>query len=102
YWRVENYYRDKGTLPESLAACDISPATFVQQKRDRVTGEPYVYRVVDATHFEVGATFALPSAPDEGRWQRYGKIHFGPGEEAFWKHGAGRQTFRIDVAGKRR
>ncbi|MBM3888058.1 MAG: hypothetical protein FJ388_02910 [Verrucomicrobia bacterium] len=102
YWRVENYYRDKGTLPESLAACDISPATFVQQKKDRVTGEPYVYRVMDATHFEVGATFALPSAPDDGGRHRYSSGYWGPGEESFWKHGAGRQTFRIDVARKKR
>jgi len=100
--RAESYYRDKGRLQESLAACDISPATFVQQRKDRVTGELYVYRVVDATHFEVGATFALPSAPNETVQHRYSSGYFASDEAGFWKHGAGWQTFRIDVARKKR
>jgi len=58
--------------------------------------------VVDATHFEVGATFALPSAPDEIGRPRYSSGYGGPGEEGFWKHGPGRQTFRIDVTRKKR
>lgn len=101
YGRVEIYYREKGALPESLAACDFSPATFVQQKKDRVTGESFVYRVVDPTHIEVGATFALPSAPDK-TGPGYDSSYFGPEEEGFWKHGANRQSFRIDAARKKR
>ncbi|MFZ2644038.1 MAG: DUF5671 domain-containing protein [Verrucomicrobiia bacterium] len=100
HWRVEQYYRDKGQLPASLAACDINPSTFIERKKDRVTGEPYVYRVVDATHFEVGATFALASAPGETARKRYSSFS-GPENEGFWRHAAGPRVFRIDVARKK-
>lgn len=99
YSHVHRYYTDKGKLPESLAAADINPDTFVEHKKDRVTGEAYVYRVEDATHFTVGATFALPSAEGEVPRGRYSI--FGPENEGFWKHGAGPQTFRVDVARKK-
>lgn len=98
--RVERHYREKTELPASLAACDANPATFIEKKRDLVTGEPYFYRVVDATHFEVGANFALASAPDEPA-RRGPMVSGGPEHEGFWRHGAGSQVFRIDVARKR-
>ncbi|MCX6910619.1 MAG: hypothetical protein NTY01_21620 [Verrucomicrobia bacterium] len=100
YWRVEQYYREKGQLPATLAACDISPATFIERKKDRVTGKPYVYRAVDATHFEVGATFALASAPEESARRRYSIG--GPESDGFWRHDAGLRVYRIDVARKKR
>jgi len=97
--RVDRYYRDKGTLPESLAACDSSPSLFIEHKNDRVTRKPYDYRIVDSTHFEVGATFALASAPEETA--RRGAVHsVGPESAGFWRHDAGPQVFRIDVARK--
>ena len=90
--RVEQYYLNKGNLPESLDACDINPATSISQKTDRVTGMPYVYRVQDGTHFQLGATFALPSESgksgmNEGRQS----------DEGFWVHKAGAYLFTIDV-----
>ncbi len=96
--QVERYYSNKGSLPESLGACDINPGTFVEQKVDRVTGRPYQYRVIDATHFEVGANFELPGASGmpEGRPRRPGETAVE--NERFWAHGAGLQTFRIDAA----
>ena len=97
--RVEQYYRNKGNLPESLAACDINPATFIERKQDLVTAEPYVYRVVDATHFEVGATFALASPPKEAAPSGNGSFE-GPESQDFWRHPAGLKVFRIDAARK--
>jgi hypothetical protein len=96
YRRVEQHYRDKGQLPVSLTACDISPAMFIEHKKDRVTGKPYVYRVVDATHFEIGATFALASAPEESARRRYSIG--GPESDGFWRHDAGPRVFRLDLA----
>jgi hypothetical protein len=95
---VEQYYVHKEGLPDSLIACDLNPGTFVRQKTDRITGQPYVYRVVDATHFQLGATFALPGDSN--------KVRMAPasatgtawrGEADFWAHGAGPVTFTIDA-----
>lgn len=94
--RVENYYSNKASLPASLEACDINPGTFIDQKTDRITGQPYEYHIKDATHFEIGAAFALPSDKTAGREIAVkGSI---PGEESgFWSHGPGRKTFSVDV-----
>ena len=95
--RVQLYYQNKGNLPQTLSECDISPETFINQKTDRVTGNAYLYRVVDVTHFEVGAVFDLPTPPD-GPGVSLGYIPgtgiAGPG---FWDHGAGRKTFTVDA-----
>jgi hypothetical protein len=82
--RVQHYYQAKDVLPPDLAACDVMPGLFVEHKKDPVTGDPYRYRVVDATHVEIGATFALPSS---NTW----------GDEGFWKHGAGKADFRVEA-----
>ena len=99
--RVQQYYTNKGSLPESLAACDINPDSFVEQKKDRVTGEPYLYRVMDTTRFEIGATFALPGGSETSRTQ-FGKrsIYIPGGEASFWEHPAGPKTYIVDAARK--
>ena len=93
--RVEQYYRNEGVLPPSLQDLDANPATYIDQKTDRVTAEPYHYRVVDATHFEVGAVFTLPGGPVDGKGAAR---RAQPGETSFWQHGAGRVVFTIDAA----
>jgi hypothetical protein len=93
FQRVEQYYWNKGNLPESLDACDINPATSIAQKTDRVTGVPYVYRVQDQTHFQLGATFAMPSESGKS-----GVNYLWPTDEGFWEHEAGLHIFTIDAA----
>jgi hypothetical protein len=87
---VEQYYSSKGHLPESLTVCDNNPGTFVRQKTDRVTGQPYQYLPIDVTHFQVGADFAMPSEPGRSEYASQE-------DQGFWKHGAGLNTFIIDV-----
>ncbi len=94
--RVQLYYQNKEVLPQSLNDCDTSPGTYINQKVDRVTGNAYLYRVIDATHFEVGATFDLPTPAGEAS-SSAGYIPIlaqGPG---FWEHGAGRKTFKVEA-----
>ncbi len=87
---VGEYYRSKHSLPASLSDCDGNPQTFIRQKTDRVTGQPYPYRVVDDTHFQIGAVFALASEPQ--------RTQFAPPEDAgFWMHGPGLVTFTVDA-----
>jgi len=84
---VSQYFDTHGELPRDLVACDVSPSTSIDNKLDPVTKEPYGYRVVDATHAEILAVFALPT-PREER------------EDGFWEHGAGPKAFRIEVTRK--
>ena len=95
--RVQQYYKNMGVLPQSLSDCDINPDTFINQKKDRVTGNAYSYRIIDATHFEVGAVFDLPT-PADGPKAAVGYIAgTGTGEPGFWDHGSGRKTFTVDA-----
>jgi hypothetical protein len=96
---VARYYSKQGELPASLAACDGSPDTFIRQKSDRVTGQPYSYRVLDGTHYEVGATFAL-SSPAERKEPSFG--YYPAQNPGFWEHGAGLAVFTVDVTGENR
>ena len=99
--KVGLYYQNKGALPESLSACDISPGTYINQKKDRVTGEAYLYRVIDDTHFEVEATFSLPTSPASPN-NSTGTFPGFPRQNAgFWEHESGRKTFVIDVTGEK-
>jgi hypothetical protein len=95
--RVQTYYVNKGVLPQSLDACDISPDTFITQKTDRVTGQPYGYRVIDPTHFEVGAVFDLPSQPARLQKTAGPSSGYGIANSGFWRHDSGRCTFTVDA-----
>jgi hypothetical protein len=95
--KVQQYYMNKGVLPESLVECDVNPDTYIRQKTDRITGQPYRYRVIDETHFEVGATFDSPSQPEISNApivSSPGHVLENPG---FWQHGSGSTTFTIDA-----
>ncbi|MBN2318346.1 MAG: hypothetical protein JXR49_04680 [Acidobacteria bacterium] len=95
--RVQLFYKNQGVLPRTLSDCDINPGTYINQKTDRVTGDSYLYRVIDATHFEVGAVFDLPTSED-GPKTAAGYIPGTAMEEAgFWDHDAGRKTFKVDA-----
>ena len=96
--RVQRYYSNAGNLPASLEACDANPGTYVEYKTDRSTGRRYEYQVIDPTHFEVAAEFALPSGLPSGDGRMRGSGHVMIDNEAFWAHGSGRQAFRIDAA----
>jgi len=81
---IETYTQKQGHLPVRLEDLDTAPDSFLEHKTDLVTGQPYHYRVVDPTHVEIGATFALPSSKIQG-------------EQGFWSHGAGNVTFCIEA-----
>ena len=81
---LETFAKEKGHLPANLEACDENSRTFVDFKADAVTGQPYVYRILDATHAEIGATFSLPSPKNKKEW-------------GFWSHDSGPVTFRLEV-----
>jgi hypothetical protein len=79
-------------LPASLDSALREPDTFTSQAIvDPVSGEPYEYRVLDATaaRYELCAVFQAADTTG-GRGGRYM-----PAE--LWKHRAGRHCFTITV-----
>lgn len=96
--KVQLYYDNKGSLPGSLDACDINPNTAIEQKTDRVTGNRYEYRVIDATHFEVGATFASSSRSDNAGAASGTYPGIARRSPGFWRHGPGPRMFTVEAA----
>jgi len=99
--RVQQYYANRGALPNSLADCDVNPGTFIAQKTDRITGIPYVYRTLDATHFEVGATFAMKSESHKPQSLSGPAGRIMQEDAGFWDHGPGFKIFTIDATRKK-
>ena|SRR5437867_3019069 len=69
-------------LPKTLEEIAQSARERRVPVRDAATGEPYEYRVIDETHFELCATFALPRD----------RSH-----DVAWNHPAARHCFSFDV-----
>jgi hypothetical protein len=72
-------------LRDSLDVNGYSP-DMKRQLTDPATSEPYGYRLVDSTHFELCATFDTEVRPED--LQPY---------ERDWAHAQGRHCFRFDA-----
>jgi hypothetical protein len=97
---VNRFYSDKGSLPVSLMDCDSNPITYISHKTDAVSGERYGYRVVDKTHFQLSATFALSGNPNTRSPFFTEQTYFTGQEEFFRHHHAGTNTFNINALRK--
>ncbi|MDD5623938.1 MAG: hypothetical protein PHI23_04490, partial [Candidatus Peribacteraceae bacterium] len=77
-------YDSSTPLSESLPATvkEVIAKSGVTRVNDPQTGEPYIYRVISSSRFEVCAVFALPG------------VH---SYDSFWDHSAGEQCFSFDV-----
>lgn len=73
----------KEPLPATLSEVQAKAVYSMVDINDPDTFAPYEYRVIDPTHFELCATFALPLE------EKY---------NIFWNHGAGRYCFNFDLA----
>lgn len=78
---VRLYHKKYERLPASREEAAGEPGVILET-RDPVTDEPYAYRVVDSTTYELCATFDRPSADRVA---------------GFWSHGAGRQCFTLEA-----
>ncbi|WP_305804985.1 hypothetical protein [Stenotrophomonas sp. YIM B06876] len=81
---TRDYWRAHGALPQSLAVVAAQPGMSLPL-HDPVSDLPYGYRVIDATRFELCATFATDSARHGG--------HRGAPPDA-WVHPRGSHCFR--------
>ena len=87
---VDVYWSRQGTLPETLAAVSASSAGRPTPV-DPVSAQPYEYRVIDTRDYELCATFDVESQPG-----RFGD------SPVFWRHGPGRQCYRLTPKSVRR
>jgi len=80
---TDRHYLRYGRLPPSLDS--LTPEIGAPSSiRDPAGAEPYVYRVLSDSTYELCARFALGSSTSEGR--------FGPD---LWAHRAGQQCFQL-------
>jgi hypothetical protein len=87
---VDVYFKYHAALPDSLGQLRDSPERqWVPNLIDAATGEPYGYRIVDSTTYELCATFQRANAGDPQ--PRVGM------RSRFWTHAAGRQCFTLRV-----
>jgi hypothetical protein len=82
---VDMYWKQEARVPESLAAVPDVPNAAFRRTMDPATGEPYPYRVLDGSRYELCATFEAEDAD-------------GAYDDRFWAHGAGRRCFELDAA----
>lgn len=83
HWRQQA--ADVRRLPASLDALSRAGTPPVRQ-RDPITGEPYGYRVLSVSAYELCATFDGDSTEPLATPRR-----------DTWSHGPGRQCFRLEV-----
>jgi Domain of unknown function (DUF5671) len=84
---VETYFEREGVLPATIDSLADTPATFVRNITDPVTGKPYRYDRVDDDSYTLTASFDLPSDEDQPAWNRDG----------FFRHGVGEQSFQLSA-----
>jgi hypothetical protein len=81
---IDLYWKGEGKLPASVDALASVPNASFRSKMDTYTGEPYSYRALDGSRYELCATFEAEEVDSE-----YG--------DRFWAHGAGRKCFELDA-----
>ena len=78
---IEEFYRDKGILPDNLHELDLE----ADDLRDPETGEKYGYVIEDATHYRISARFSL-SGEESKFWY-----------DEDWSHGSGVHEFSFVI-----
>jgi hypothetical protein len=103
-WQIVNYWQQKGKLPNSLDEVK-DPISGVTIPVDPESNNPYKYSVINATKFELCATFDLDQQDIKGR----GEFGYGGGpvftdmaypivpENVNWMHSAGNVCFERTI-----
>ena len=81
---IDLYWKREGALPPSIEALTTIPDAPFRSTMDPSLAEPYTYRAIEASRYELCATFEAEDL-DRGYSDR------------FWAHGAGRKCFELDA-----
>ena len=87
---IDTFWESNGELPGSLQDLQ-GPQYFVRAIEDPATGEPYEYRTLNETEYELCAVFSSDSA-------ERGKDSRRPFSPRIWDHGPGRACFQLEAA----
>ena len=82
---LDYYWTREGILPSSLEELSAEPGVFVELF-DPETGQPYEYRVLSSSTYELCAQFARDTAEEQDRFYK-----------DYWAHGPGRQCFELEA-----
>ena len=82
-YAVGAHFGREGRLPASVQALASAPTASFRSTIDPATSEPYSYRVIDQSRYELCATFEAEVDGDYG--------------SRFWAHDAGRKCFELDA-----
>ena len=85
-YAVDLYWTREGSLPPTLEELSSAPGVFVELF-DPETRQPYEYRVLGETTYELCAVFARDTATDER------EAPF----RSLWSHGPSRQCFQLEA-----
>jgi hypothetical protein len=83
-YAVNVYFGMEGTLPMSVDALATVPDASFRSTMDPSTSEPYSYRAIGESRYELCATFDAEHIDGEF-------------DNRFWAHGAGRKCFEVDA-----
>jgi len=95
YYDVDGFYQSEGRLPKDLEECDKSPSTFIENKKDLITGKPYGYKVVDSRTFQLSSDFHLPSPKREATQGT--RSYYVAKDDNYWTHDSGNYSFTIQL-----
>jgi hypothetical protein len=95
YSKVNHFYENEGRLPNDLDEANKNPYTFIQNKKDPISGKPYGYTVVDASTFRLSSDFHLPSPKRETK--QGGPSSYRAGDDGFWTHSSGNDSFTLKL-----
>lgn len=92
---LDNYYALKKDLPEDLKQLAGTQDVYLESINDPQTRQPYEYRRIEATRYEMCATFetAAQKSDETGVAKPVG---YGP-FDTMWQHGIGRQCYELQV-----
>lgn len=95
-YALDSYYYNKSTIPENLKDLQGVQDIYIESVVDPKTLEPYAYRKLDATRYELCATFELDgnSSPD-GRTPV--AVPYGGPYDKMWQHVSGTQCYELQV-----
>jgi len=86
-YAIDSYLQTNKQLPGNLDELR-APQYYVSSIKDPLTDEPYEYRVIGDTSYELCAVFQTDSSQQAAEFPR-------PFSETVWEHGKGRACFEL-------
>jgi len=94
-YALDSYYMLKKDIPPSLKELAGTQDVYLESINDPQTKEEYAYRKIEATKYELCATFETEAQKSDVTGMAK-PVGYGP-YDTMWQHGLGRQCFELQV-----